>query len=418
MSTVPDIDAFLEMMGDDAMEEFAKRLREEYERQSVPAMNRLDLFVTHRCNLRCDYCFLGQGNAQDDISLEVARASIDLLIRSSRNSTDLTLTLFGGEPLLRKDLMRDILALASAKCDEHGKKLHVACTTNGLLLDEEAIELSQQYGFLYLLSIDGIREVHDRHRRTRSGAGSFDRLARKIAFLKARQGWLGAKMTVAPDAMMSLAQGVRELYDMGIRQFLIGLACEAQWTAEQLAAIKEQYREVLDFCLATRAMKLPIKISGEEGGLLQEAKDSWGCSAGIHGFSVDASGRIYPCARHVGLPDCVVGEVATGKLDLEVVRALNDTRGVVRFKCLHCELGAYCRGGCPASNQAATRSPYWPGEVTCALTKALVELYKEAPKYGTLILGREPPSALQFISPIMCGCSGKHVSIVQPPPAT
>ena len=50
-----------------------------------------------------------------------------------------------------------------------------AVQTNGTLIDDDWCTFFLQWHAGVGVSIDGPRELHDRNRRTRSGAGTFDR---------------------------------------------------------------------------------------------------------------------------------------------------------------------------------------------------------------------------------------------------
>ncbi len=139
-----------------------------------------------------------------------------------------------------------------------GKKVHFACTTNGTLVTEEALDFARRFGFLYLLSLDGAKEAHDIHRKFPNGQGSFEVIVSKLPLLKRKQGWLGARVTVTPDNIWQLASGIRNLFELGINQFIIGLVHEAEWDKEALAEIERQYDLLLAFYLDAKGKELPL----------------------------------------------------------------------------------------------------------------------------------------------------------------
>lgn len=381
VTSVDDLDAVLAETDEQVLAEFAARLSGEMEARRVTGLRRLELFVTERCNLRCDYCFLQGSSRQGDMPLEVADRALQLLMRHATDVEEVTIVLFGGEPLVCIDRLEAILGEAHRTCGGHGKGLSISCTTNGLLLDQRALELGQRYGFLYLLSVDGLPEVHDRHRRTASGEPTFERLVGKIHLLKAHQRWVGARLTVAPDSIGQLAAGVRLLFSLGVNQFLIGLVSEAEWQPEQIEQIKTQYYDVYDFYVTTREKGLPIRLNAVENWHTRGGKENiWGCSAGVHGITVDASGRVFPCARFLRHARYQMGTVEAGP-NWEVGRWLSDRRREVRWKCLRCEYSDHCGGGCPEVNFAASGSPYYPPEAHCAEVRAVTELMAENPRF-------------------------------------
>ena len=98
------------------------------------------LHVSHDCNLRCRYCFAGQGGyggTPKVMSLEVAKAAIDFLIDKSVGRRNLELDFFGGEPLMNFDVVKETVAYARSLEKKHGKVFRFTMTTNGVLLTDE-----------------------------------------------------------------------------------------------------------------------------------------------------------------------------------------------------------------------------------------------------------------------------------------
>lgn len=131
------------------------------------------------CNLACRYCYyLGQGPRPEEgpparmpdglLETYVAghiEASADEIVRFSWH---------GGEPtVLGLDHYRKIVAIERRLCPP-GRTVANGIQTNGTLLDEEWGRFLAEEDFAVGLSLDGPREVHDRHRRTRDGRPSFD----------------------------------------------------------------------------------------------------------------------------------------------------------------------------------------------------------------------------------------------------
>ena len=97
------------------------------------------IFITTRCNLNCGYCNLAKILHDDSISWQEREASLEKIERIFDNpllSNCLFVDLFGGEPLLVKDLDRIIAYLA-------GRGHITNITTNGLLLARRIADLKR-----------------------------------------------------------------------------------------------------------------------------------------------------------------------------------------------------------------------------------------------------------------------------------
>ena len=119
-------------------------------------LHELDLYVTMRCNLTCEFCNVRAGEYNHrDLPLERIVSLID-------EAADLGLQechLLGGEPLLRKDL-DEIIAHAVSR------GLHTRIITNGILLDDRRLDRLLAAGLHeVMVSVDGMADNHNRLRQ-------------------------------------------------------------------------------------------------------------------------------------------------------------------------------------------------------------------------------------------------------------
>ena len=73
------------------------------------------LHAAHDCNLRCGYCFAGTGDfggCRALMSKEVAEKAVEFAITGSKKRHNLELDLFGGEPLMNWDVVKELVAYA------------------------------------------------------------------------------------------------------------------------------------------------------------------------------------------------------------------------------------------------------------------------------------------------------------------
>src|SRR5262249_2735953 len=133
------------------------------------------LHLTTGCNLRCTYCFEGDHAYRQDMSGEVARAAIDFALRDGGGRPGIGV--FGGEPLIRRDLILELVNYAK-RADSEAIP-HFKITTNGLLLDDAFLVRCADEDVAISLSIDGVKAAHDRHRLNVAGQGTHARVAER-----------------------------------------------------------------------------------------------------------------------------------------------------------------------------------------------------------------------------------------------
>jgi uncharacterized protein len=144
------------------------------------SLSQLTLTVTERCNLRCRYCVYTapgpwiRSHGGADMPLEVALASVRFFAEHSGATTSPVVSFYGGEPLLRLDLIRTVVGDLRGRPD--GDRYKFIIDTNGLALTEEAVELVADASIHLQVSLDGPPAVHDRNRRTTGGAPTHGRL--------------------------------------------------------------------------------------------------------------------------------------------------------------------------------------------------------------------------------------------------
>ena len=127
---------------------------------------RLFLFsITHRCNSRCVMCNIWRQKVTEELSLNQIKSLLDDPAFESIEQVIIT----GGEPTLRKDLGL-VAELLVGKCPALRT---IQVSTNGLVpklavdacrsVDKACRGSNVKYSFL--VSVDGVEEVHDRVRR-------------------------------------------------------------------------------------------------------------------------------------------------------------------------------------------------------------------------------------------------------------
>lgn len=132
---------------------------------------KLHIFVlTLRCNASCVYCQVTRQNEDAprsyDMSPEVARASVDMMMKSPSRS--ITVEFQGGEPLLNFDVLKEVVLYTEVKnaaLPEGLKKdiSFVVCTNLSRLTDD-MLTFFKAHGVGISTSVDGPATLHDSNR--------------------------------------------------------------------------------------------------------------------------------------------------------------------------------------------------------------------------------------------------------------
>ena len=280
---------------------------------SPGAIATVALHVSGRCNLSCDYCYLGareQGGAMSD---DVALRAIELLLDESLGAPHLAVVFFGGEPLLELDVIERVADRARELAEAEGRTVSFHVTTNGTLLTAEAATRLAAISVGVLVSIDGDRAGHDAHRHYADGSGSYRTIASNLAALPPGLR-VGARATVTTESP-PLPDLVRHLGSLGFSTVHLapvsGIPMPHAFASRLCAEFEELGRGELDRILSGRAPRVGNfleSVLALECGHQRRVP----CGAGARYVSVSADGTIHLCHRFAGDPSCMVGDVVAG----------------------------------------------------------------------------------------------------------
>ncbi len=136
--------------------------------------------ITQDCNLRCKYCIFSgkyyykRNHTNKNISFEVAKEGINKIydLIKDRQRKEFALGFYGGEPMLNVSIIKNIVAYAEKRFRDF--KLSYYLTTNGTLVNLDHLDFFLKKNFKILISLDGPKAIHDRHRVFRNDTGSHD----------------------------------------------------------------------------------------------------------------------------------------------------------------------------------------------------------------------------------------------------
>lgn len=166
--------------------------------------------LIRRCNLTCKHCY--SISADKDFPGELSTEDVFGVMDDLKAFRVPVLILSGGEPLLRRDIF-DIAGRAKAM------GFYVGLSSNGTLIDTSNIEAISTVGFDYVgVSLDGIRETHDRFRRM---DGAFDKSLAGIRLCKERGIKVGIRFTLTQDNAHDLPGLLRLLEEEELDKFYL-----------------------------------------------------------------------------------------------------------------------------------------------------------------------------------------------------
>ncbi|MEN6327075.1 MAG: thioether cross-link-forming SCIFF peptide maturase [Syntrophomonas sp.] len=340
------------------------------------------LNVAHACNMKCRYCFAGQGEFGRPpalMSLATARQALDFLLEQSGAIQNLEVDFFGGEPLLVLPMLQELLPYARQREEETGKKFSFTLTTNALLLDDEVIDFVIANEIGVILSLDGRKEVNDRHRILNNGAGSYDLILPRIKKMVERNPVSYYVRGTFSRQNLDFARDLEHLVELGFDcvslEPAVGPENGFAIQESDLPQVLEEYERLTELLLNYHRQGRHIhffhyNLNLQKGPCL--AKRSTGCGAGIEYLVITPEGDIYPCHQFVGEDDFYMGNLQKGQVDRKI-RSKFESNQLKNKDCKHCWVRYFCGGGCHAQayrQHGKISIPHYP---SCAMHMKRIE---------------------------------------------
>lgn len=107
------------------------------------------------------------------------------VVRQFEDGKDLTMSFFGGEPMLQyEDIIKPLIEFSLGKAGETRQTFSCNMTSNGYLFNEERVRWLKDHSFtLAQITLDGAKEVHNKVRYRTSGDNTYDRIVENIKLL-------------------------------------------------------------------------------------------------------------------------------------------------------------------------------------------------------------------------------------------
>lgn len=323
----------------------------------------LTICPTMGCNFDCPYCFedhrpeMMSEKTQDDVITLIERM---LDISGAKN---LSVTWFGGEPLLAKDIIRSLSDRMISLCEDRNISYKAGIVTNGYFLDQETTDMLEAAKITTAqITLDGIGEAHDATRHLAGGGPTFDRITGNLRNVK-----IPFKVNIRHNVHSGNIDQQKAL-----KEYVDNLAQESGNTISYYSspvsdnkASHDRGSDVNTLCIeecSKVGMKLDIARLTPAMGHYCGAHTLW--SVGI-----DAMGRLHKCWETVDKPELSFGNVTDWNpmnpiktsSDPDKLTAFLNTAGVLDDEeCRSCKWLPVCRGGCPHFRFNGTRNcvPY------------------------------------------------------------
>jgi len=353
---------------------------------SASYIKALCLNIAHDCNLRCKYCFADEGEykgCRKLMTAEIGKRAIDFVLEKSGPRKNIEVDLFGGEPLIAFDTVKEIVEYTKEKEKNYNKCVRFTMTTNATLLNDEIMEYLDKNMGNVVLSIDGRKEVNDNVRVRVDGSGSYDSILPKIKKMvkmrdKSKQYYVRGTFTRDnTDFFEDIRHLAKEGFDeISVEPVVLPNEHPLSLREEDLPVIFEQYDKLYDEMIKRHKEGNEFKFYhfniDLQGGPCVYKRIS-GCGAGHEYVAITPDGDIYPCHQFVGNDKFKMGNLNSPELNKDISSKFKAAHIYNKPECKKCWARFYCSGGCQANNYNFNGDIHIPYKLGCEMQKKRIE---------------------------------------------
>ncbi len=312
----------------------------------------LIIMPTEQCNFRCVYCYESFLKPQMKPGMQEA---LKKYITTTMNRVKaFSIEWFGGEPLLGKDVIRNISTHAVALANENGVAFNSNITTNGYLLDPDTFDEAVTKWNIkrYQITVDGPREFHNKRRVLEAGGPTYDKVMSHLEYI-AKSDYPDlmyvVRMNVDGENLKTVPEFARILKDMVGDDKRARFFARPVWGKSDCDLLtnfeaRSLRKQMVEICAENGLKLFDSDLFLTPGGGMCYAADS-------RSMIVGPDGAIYKCTSAFDLPENLVGQLTPEgavRLNLQNFNLWVKPGTEKYTQCRQCSILPVCNSGhCP-----------------------------------------------------------------------
>lgn len=316
---------------------------------------RFTIVMTTACNFACTYCYQNQiiPIMRNESSQNISYNMIDDILKVTKNYFEskkprtLSVTFYGGEPLLEFEKMIKLSDEFQKLCKEYDVFYDPFVVTNGYNLTKERAKRLSEVGIKsVIITVDGQKDLHDKYRPLKSGNGTYNTLVKNIQDVQDVI-HVQIRTNISKDSVLSVKEMIKEFvqrklkvtFDFQMVEIVPGTPNsfkDQTLTLEEFADVEVRlYEEVLKYF-----PKYPFNPFKK----VRFARCDALCQ---NSLVVDTDGHLFKCWGEVGSSNKNVGKIHDGKIKLNHrLERWTSWSPFENERCKNCEILPLCMGGC------------------------------------------------------------------------
>ncbi|MDR1354023.1 MAG: SPASM domain-containing protein [Oscillospiraceae bacterium] len=311
----------------------------------------LTIAPTLACNFACPYCY--ENNQSGMIDVEVIDAIYKWVEQTAEKKEQISITWYGGEPLLAKSVIWEMSQRLIEICDKHKAPYSAYMISNGYLVDDDVVAQFKKAKITGVqITVDGPPQVHNLRRKLKNSCEpTFDTIISHIKLFENAGIHVGIRINIDKTNLV----GLEELLDILIANELnkcdIGFG-HVRDSTSACSSISDTCLTVQEYANESyKCQKILLEkgFNASDFPYYPSIKANYCCADSLTAFVVDPKGNLYKCWNDIGNLKLSVGNVK----ERESQKISNVALEYLLWspfdkpECVSCEVLPICMGGCP-----------------------------------------------------------------------
>lgn len=337
-----------------------------------------ELVTTRNCNLNCKYCFEVKKNHEfmnesmiPNIISFIEEYKKRKLVSDSRH---IQVDFNGGETLLNKNFIIKFIELTK------NMNYSYTITTNGILIDDDIIDLINDNDIFLQISLDGIKDCHDENRIFHDNRGSFDIVYSQLKRLqeKCDRTCFNIASVITPNTVKHLYNNTLFFLENGFTNIALIPCSDYTWEDNEYKEFQQQMKMIGKLFIKRMESNTPFDFSL----ISQHIKNALSgfskphCDAILGEITILPNGEILPCSGFVGCKnekEFHIGSIYEGIDEMKLETFLNKHKLLNNRQCEKCVLFDRCQNDCLALNNRINNNILIPDDTSCNINSILIK---------------------------------------------
>ena len=305
----------------------------------------LTIAPTSDCNFRCIYCYEKDSIKPITMTEETQDALLKFVEQQLPTLHNLSITWYGGEPLLAINIIEKLSAKLISLCDEHNIEYSADIVTNGFLLSRKMMERLTDVKVSFIqVTLDGAAEDHDKRRCIAGGIPTFNQILENLVAIKdlIKQP-ISIRINADRHNISRVDNVIRVIDEKGLRNVTapyLAMVENLNGTYNDNSCLHTNEFSAYEFNFIMRngldiLSHIPMQIANYCGADYNNS------------FVIGPDGRIFKCWNELGIDGREIGTLKDGMQESTQLYSYMMYDATQDDECAACNYLPVCMGGCP-----------------------------------------------------------------------